>query len=79
MNRQEQQIVKEIITELESAEKKHPLFPTDILHQIAIVNEESGEATRASLHVVYEKGSKQAVKEELIQTAAMCIRMLKNL
>ena len=61
------------------AESKHPFWPTDILHQIAIVNEESGEATRAALQYQYEKGELKEVQTELIQTAAMCIRMLKNL
>ena len=72
-------ILKLIEEELERAENLHPEFPKDILHQIAIVNEESGEATRASLHYIYEKGTLENVEMELIQTAAMCVRMLKNL
>ena len=68
-----------ILTELRKAEKKHPSWPNDLLHQMAIVNEESGEATRAALHVLYEKGSIENLETELIQTAAMCVRMLKNL
>lgn len=65
--------------ELEKAETKHPDWPCDILHQIAIVNEESGEATRAALQFEYEGGKLEDVEKELIQTAAMCIRMLKNI
>ena len=68
-----------VLDELKLAKEKHPIFPTDVLHQIAIVNEESGEATRATLQFVYEKGSKKEIENELIQTAAMCLRMLANL
>lgn len=71
--------INQVIEELKKAEKKHPNWPADILHQIAIMNEEAGEATRAALHLVYENGSKEDLKKELIQTAAMCLRMLKSL
>jgi hypothetical protein len=73
------EIIQRILAELEKAEAKHPSWPDDLLHQIAIVNEESGEATRAALHCVYEGGTKDDLQTELIQTAAMCVRMLKNL
>mgnify|MGYP003631603252 CR=1 FL=1 len=72
-------LLGDIVKEYKKACKKHPEWPSDILHQIAIVNEESGEATRASLQFVYEKGNIEEVKKELIQTAAMCLRMLKGL
>ena len=68
-------IDKEVIR----AERKHPEFPKDILHQVAILNEESGEVTKAALQHVYEKGYKSWIKLELIQTAAMCVRMLKSM
>jgi hypothetical protein len=71
--------ISRIREELEKAEVKHPDWPCDILHQIAIVNEESGEATRAALHFEYEGGKLDDVENELIQTAAMCIRMLVNI
>lgn len=72
-------VLQEILTEHKKACEKHPEWPSDILHQIAIVNEESGEATRASLQYVYENGSIDEVKKELIQTGAMCLRMLTGL
>ena len=72
-------IINKILDEVEFAETKHPDWPCDILHQIAIVNEEAGEATKAALHFEYESGSLEDVEKELIQTAAMCIRMLNNL
>jgi NTP pyrophosphatase (non-canonical NTP hydrolase) len=45
----------------------------------SIINEEKGEVSRAINQYDMEGGSKQAIKDELIQTAAMCIRMLKML
>ncbi|WP_299122361.1 hypothetical protein [uncultured Tenacibaculum sp.] len=71
--------IRKIKEELNKAEIMHPNWPKDILHQIAIVNEESGEATRAALQFEYEGGKIEEVEKELIQTAAMCIRMLKNI
>jgi Flp pilus assembly protein CpaB len=72
-------IFAEVDSELKRAKLKHPNWPTDKLHQMAIVNEEAGEATRATLHLIYEDGTPERVKTELVQTAAMCIRMLENL
>ncbi len=65
--------------ELTRAEHKHPNFPTDLFHQLAIMQEEAGEVTKAVLQYNYENGSIDHIREELIQTAAMCVRMLQNL
>lgn len=75
----EQEICKQVIEEVIRAERKHPNWPGDIIHASAIVNEESGELIRASLQYVYEDGSKEDLRKEAIQTAATCIRLLKNL
>lgn len=66
----------EIQQELERAEKKHPDFPKDMFQQLAIMQEEAGEVTKAVLHYHYEGGTLEDVCEELVQTAAMCMRML---
>jgi NTP pyrophosphatase (non-canonical NTP hydrolase) len=69
----------EIDRELKRAENKHPNFPDDMFQQLAIIQEEVGEVTKAVLHYHYENGSIDHIKEELIQSAAMCMRMLQNL
>ena len=66
-------------TELERAIKLHPNYPVDMFQQLAIMNEEAGEVTKAVLHYWYENGTVSDIKTELIQTAAMCIRMLNAL
>lgn len=53
----------EIAEELDRAKKKHPDFPRSIVGMVSIMAEEAGEAIRT----------------ELIQTAAMCIRCLENI
>lgn len=72
-------ILREIEDELKTAEGMHPDWPEDVIHQAAIVAEESGELIRAALQFNYEGGSLEDMKKEAIQTAAMCIRFLKNI
>ena len=72
-------ISSEIATELEKAKKKHPNWPTDIFQQLAIMQEEAGEVSKAVLDYHFEKKSIADVREELLQTAAMCVRMFENL
>jgi hypothetical protein len=72
--------------ELEKACQKHPNFPEDPIHQVAIMIEEAGEAMKAAIDVVYHTEESidrlaqiHHLKEELAQTGAMCIRCLINL
>lgn len=66
--------------ELKRAKLIHPDYPTNIYKQLTILIEETGEVAKAVLHYDDEgTGSLQDVKDELVQTAAMCIRMLENL
>jgi len=68
-----------IDAELTKAKTKHPNYPESLFEQLAIMQEEAGEVTKAVLHYFYERGSKEDIKKELIQTAAMCMRMLENI
>ncbi len=63
--------------ELKNAKEKHPEFPDDVFKQLAIMQEEAGEVTKAVLQYRYENGSLDDIRKELIQTAAMCVRMLE--
>lgn len=73
------EVIDDIIMELQTAEYQHPQWPKDIIHGVAIMAEESGEAVRAALNHVYHRDDIEELKKELIQTAAMCIRNLVNL
>ena len=70
---------KAIKDELARAEGLWPDYPTNIFMQLAIMQEEAGEVTKAVLDYMEGKHGIQELKDELIQTAAMCVRMLKNL
>ena len=72
-------VIELIFLELELAERKHPGWPDDKIHAVAIMAEESGEAVQAAIDVVYNGGSIEHLKRELAQTGAMCIRALKHL
>lgn len=73
-------IAKEIKYELLRAIEKHPNYPKNKYEQLAILQEEVGEVTKAVLQLQQEgKGNIDDIKAELIQSAAMCIRMLLNM
>ena len=72
------QIFSAIMSEFNRAERIHPSYPANMFEQLAIMQEEAGEVTKAVLHYHYEQGSIDKVEKELIQTAAMCIRMLEH-
>lgn len=65
--------------ELCRAKKLHQNYPTDMFQQLAIMQEEAGEVTKAVLDYSDGKDTIEHIREELIQTAAMCLRMLENL
>ncbi len=68
-----------ILEELVKAEEKHPTWPTDTIHAVAVVGEESGEALQAALNEHYHDGTVDDIKRELCHTGATVIRALMNL
>ncbi len=72
-------VQNDILDELNRAIAKYPHWPEDMVHQAAIVCEESGELIRAVLNHEYHGASIEDVREEATQTAAMAIRFLHNL
>ena len=72
--------ITDILIELARAERLHPYWPTDIVHQTAIMAEESGEAVRAAIRCHYDEGgSIDDLRTELTQCAALCLRCLVTL
>jgi NTP pyrophosphatase (non-canonical NTP hydrolase) len=68
-----------IMHELRMAEKKHPGWPDDPIHGVAIMIEEAGEAMQAALDLHYRNAPVADLRKELAQTGAMAIRALLNL
>lgn len=74
--------LNQVVAELARATAKFPTWPTDPLHALAVVGEEYGELQKAVLQHVYEPGkavSRQDIREEAIQTAAMALRFAVSL
>lgn len=76
-----QPILQAIDAELTRSKTKFPSWPTDPLHALSVLGEEYGELTQAALETMYEphKSSIEDVKNEAIQTAAMCFRFLESM
>lgn len=71
----------EVFAEVARAIEKFPNWPTDPLHAVAVLGEEFGELTKATLQAVYEphKSTMADVRTEAIQTAAMALRFIASL
>ncbi|HDL7014692.1 TPA: hypothetical protein PXN82_003832 [Yersinia enterocolitica] len=72
-------ISTEIIDEAIRASSIHPDWPTDALHAVSILTEESGELMKAAIEYHYNNGDIEAVREEAVQTGAMALRVLLNI
>lgn len=90
MGRPEQEVVRvdratfdairyEIESELTAAQAQFPTWPVDLIHRVAIVAEEAGEAVRASLHVAYDGEDPEELYRELVQTAATAFRAMASM
>lgn len=74
-------ILDEVAGELDRATRKFPTWPTDPLHALAVVGEEFGELTQATLEYIYEphKSDMSDVRKEAIQSMTMMLRFLMSL
>ena len=74
-------IVRDVLKEIERAVAKFPTWPTDPLHAFAVLGEEVGELQKAILQCTYEphKSTRDDVRTEAIQAAAMALRFLLSL
>ena len=74
-----EQAIDLIFSELRKAEKKHPVWPDDKVHAVAIMIEEAGESMQAALDCHYANAGTENLIIELAQTGAMAIRNLIHL
>ncbi len=58
-----------ILAELDLAVAKHPTWPTDTIHAVAVVCEESGEALQAALNEHYHDGTVADIKKNFATQA----------
>lgn len=72
-------ITAAVLTELASAEAKYSWKNNNLIKQALVVLEEAGEVAQAVNNLDEKNGTIEQVQTELIQTAAMCFRMLKGL
>lgn len=75
-------VEQEVMAELQRATAKFPTWPTDPLHALAVLGEEFGELTKAMIQYTYEKHkgvTRQEIRDEAIQTAAMALRLAMSL
>ena len=73
--------ISEVLKEVEKATSKFPTWPTRGLDAIGVLGEEVGELYKEVLQMTYEphKTSKEDIRTEAIQSAAMAIRFLMSL
>jgi hypothetical protein len=74
-----ERIVADVMLEVSRASKKHPDWSPDNVYRASIIGEEAGEILRAANMITEGQGSIKDLREEVVQTAATCIRMLQFL
>lgn len=72
------EIIKAALMELDRARALHPVWPEDTIHATAIMLEEAGEVLQAANNLVagHKGGTVEDVRKEVIETMAMCLRLL---
>lgn len=76
-----QSVIDEVSREVTRATAKFPTWPTDPIHAGNVVSEEAGELAKAVLEHTYEphKSTRDDVRKEAIETAAMAIRFVLSM
>jgi len=71
----------EVCAEVDRATVKFPTWPTDALHAVGVVAEEMGELQKEVMQLTYEphKSTRETVRKEAVQLAAMSLRFLMSL
>ena len=74
-------VINEVLSELERATVLYPTWPNDPLHALAVLGEEFGELTKATLQFTYEpqKVTHAQLRSEAVQVAAMALRYIVSL
>ncbi len=74
-------VLDAIAEEVVRATGKHPTWPVDPMHALAVVGEEFGELSKATLQTVYESelSNEEDVEKEAIQLGATVVRFLMAL
>lgn len=71
-------IFYDVLMELDRARALHPFWPDDPIHATAIMMEEAGEVLQAVNNFMWghKNGTAEDVRKEVIETIAMCLRLL---
>ena len=72
-------ISAEIDEEVMSACCKFPRWPLTLSDGLAIMQEESGETAKAVVDFLFHGKPIADVRNELLQTAAMCVRLIHHI
>jgi len=73
-------IFQDSLQELDSARRHYPDWPTDIVHASAVMVEEAGEVLKIANNLRWNQKNSDLseFRNEIIQTVAMCFRLLPD-
>lgn len=79
MNEDQKDFIGAVLEELVRAEEKYAGWPEDAVHASAILNEEAGKLTQASIDYLYKHSAPYGdpydrMKKKSVSTAAMAMR-----
>lgn len=78
MTKEQKDFFGAVLEEMGRAEEKHKRWPEDAVHASAILNEEAGKLTQASIDYVYRSGMLsdpyERMNKRAVSVAAMALR-----